>query len=62
MTGIRYFLSNAIYFGENTMSKVGVDVPQSGAKPPFTFRTTVAIALLAVNILVAAMYHHVINP
>ncbi|WP_096622619.1 photosystem I protein PsaX [Calothrix sp. NIES-3974] len=44
------------------MSKVGVDVPQSGAKPPFTFRTTVAIALLAVNILVAAMYHHVINP
>lgn len=44
------------------MSKVGIDVAQSGAKSPFAFRAGWAIFLLAVNIFVAAIYHGVVNP
>ncbi|MEC4986539.1 MAG: photosystem I protein PsaX [Oscillatoria sp. PMC 1068.18] len=36
-------------------------VPQSG-NPPYPFRTGWAIFLLAGNLLIAAMYFHVINP
>ncbi|MBZ8182584.1 photosystem I protein PsaX [Oscillatoria salina] len=35
-------------------------VPQSG-KPPYPFRTGWAIFLLAGNLLIAAMYFHIIN-
>lgn len=44
------------------MAKVGADVAQTGAKSPFPFRTGVAILLLAINVLVAAIYHQAINP
>jgi photosystem I 4.8kDa protein len=42
--------------------KVGTDVAKSGAKPPFPFRTAISLVLLAGNILVAAIYFHLINP
>lgn len=42
--------------------KVGIDVAKTGAKPPYTFRTAISLLLLAGNILVAAIYFHVINP
>ncbi|MEM9925563.1 MAG: photosystem I protein PsaX [Cyanobacteria bacterium P01_D01_bin.50] len=44
------------------MAEVGVDVPQTDAKAPFPYRTIVSIILLAGNVLVAAIYFHVINP
>ncbi|NJL80529.1 MAG: photosystem I protein PsaX [Richelia sp. RM2_1_2] len=44
------------------MAKVGVDVAQTNAKAPFPFRTLVSAILLGGNILVAAIYFHVINP
>ena len=44
------------------MAKVGVDVPQTNAKAPFPYRTIVSVLLLAGNVLVAAIYFHVINP
>ncbi|MCF4969450.1 photosystem I protein PsaX [Nostoc sp. CMAA1605] len=36
-------------------------VAQTGAKPPYTFRTGWALFLLAVNLLVAAYYFHIIE-
>ena len=45
-----------------TLLEVGVDVAQTDAKAPFPYRTLVSIILLAGNILVAAIYFHVINP
>ncbi len=42
-------------------AKVGKDVAQTGAKPPYPFRTAVSIFLLAGNFLVAAIYFHLIN-
>ncbi|MEC4816448.1 MAG: photosystem I protein PsaX [Scytonema sp. PMC 1069.18] len=42
--------------------KPGTDVANTGAKPPFTFRTAVSLVLLAGNILVAAIYFHLLNP
>ncbi|MGH1395330.1 MAG: photosystem I protein PsaX [Trichormus sp.] len=36
-------------------------VADSGAKPPYTFRTGWALLLLAVNFLVAAYYFHIID-
>lgn len=45
-----------------TAKKIGEDVAVSGAKPPFPFRTLVSAILLAGNILVAAIYFHLINP
>ncbi|MBW4614572.1 MAG: photosystem I protein PsaX [Desmonostoc vinosum HA7617-LM4] len=36
-------------------------VADSGAKPPYTFRTGWAILLLALNLLVAAYYFHIIE-
>ncbi|MBF2018241.1 MAG: photosystem I protein PsaX [Rivularia sp. T60_A2020_040] len=44
------------------MAKVGVDVAQTNAKAPFPFRTIISVILLAGNVLVAAIYFHVINP
>ncbi|MGD1913089.1 MAG: photosystem I protein PsaX [Rivularia sp. (in: cyanobacteria)] len=44
------------------MAEVGVDVPQTNAKAPFPYRTIVSVLLLAGNVLVAAIYFHVINP
>jgi len=36
-------------------------VPQSG-KPPYTFRLSWGLLLLAVNLLVASFYFKIINP
>jgi len=36
-------------------------VADSGAKPPYPFRTGWALLLLAVNFLVAAYYFHIIE-
>ncbi|BAT52875.1 photosystem I 4.8K protein PsaX [Nostoc sp. NIES-3756] len=36
-------------------------VPDTGAKPPYTFRTGWALLLLAVNFVVAAYYFHIIE-
>ncbi len=36
-------------------------VANTGAKPPYTFRTGWAILLLAINFLVAAYYFHIIE-
>ncbi|BAB73240.1 photosystem I protein PsaX [Anabaena sp. FACHB-709] len=36
-------------------------VANTGAKPPYTFRTGWALLLLAVNFLVAAYYFHIIQ-
>ena len=44
------------------MAKVGVDVPQTDAKAPFPFRTLISAILLAGNVLVAAIYFHILNP
>ncbi|NEO28219.1 MAG: photosystem one PsaX [Kamptonema sp. SIO4C4] len=35
-------------------------VPQSG-QPPYTFRLIWGVALLAVNVLVAAIYFHILD-
>jgi photosystem I 4.8kDa protein len=42
-------------------AKVGVDVAKSGAKAPYTFRLSWALLLLALNLLVAAYYFHIIQ-
>ncbi|MBN4001617.1 MULTISPECIES: photosystem I protein PsaX [unclassified Nostoc] len=36
-------------------------VADSGAKPPYAFRTGWALFLLAINFLVAAYYFHIIE-
>ncbi|WP_375507155.1 photosystem I protein PsaX [uncultured Nostoc sp.] len=36
-------------------------VADSGAKPPYAFRTGWALFLLAINFLVAAYYFHIIQ-
>ncbi|MBD2163140.1 photosystem I protein PsaX [Calothrix membranacea FACHB-236] len=36
-------------------------VADSGAKPPYPFRTGWALLLLAINFLVAAYYFHIIE-
>lgn len=41
--------------------KVGVDVAQTGAAAPFAYRTIISLVLLAVNVLVAAIYFHVLD-
>ena len=41
--------------------KVGIDVAKTGAKPPYIFRTSWALLLLAINFLVAAYYFHLIQ-
>ncbi len=43
-------------------NKFGTDFAKSGAKPPYPFRTGVSLVLLALNILVAGIYFHLINP
>jgi photosystem I protein len=43
-------------------AQAGADVAQTNAKPPFPYRTLISAILLAGNILVAAIYFHVINP
>ncbi len=47
----------------NTASKdvANKDVANTGAKPPYPFRTGWAILLLAINFLVAAFYFHIIE-
>jgi photosystem I protein len=66
------FVKKSLKLGENTMTmeakygsakeKVGAEVAKTGAKAPFPFRTSMALILLAGNILVAAIYFHLINP
>lgn len=41
---------------------IGTEVAKTGAKPPYPFRTAISLVLLAGNILVAAIYFHVVNP
>ncbi|MBW4563145.1 MAG: photosystem I protein PsaX [Mojavia pulchra JT2-VF2] len=36
-------------------------VPDTGAKPPYPFRTGWALFLLAINFVVAAFYFHIIE-
>ncbi len=36
-------------------------VAKTGAKPPYPFRLTWAVVLLAINFLVAAYYFHIIE-
>ncbi|WP_373527518.1 photosystem I protein PsaX [Nostoc sp.] len=36
-------------------------VADSGAKPPYAFRTSWALLLLAINFVVAAYYFHIIQ-
>ncbi|OWY67830.1 photosystem one PsaX [cyanobacterium TDX16] len=45
-----------------TKPTIGQDVAKSNANAPFPFRTIVSLILLAGNILVAAIYFHIINP
>jgi photosystem I protein len=40
----------------------GTEVANTGAKPPYPFRTAISLLLLAGNFLVAAIYFHVVNP
>ena len=40
----------------------GTEVAKTNAKPPYPFRTAISLVLLAGNILVAAIYFHVVNP
>lgn len=40
----------------------GTAAAKTSAKPPYPFRTAVSLFLLAGNILIAAIYFHVINP
>ncbi|NMG08169.1 photosystem I protein PsaX [Brasilonema sp. UFV-L1] len=41
--------------------KPGEDVAKSNAKAPYPFRLGWAVALLALNLLVAAYYFHIIE-
>ncbi|NJM71183.1 MAG: photosystem I protein PsaX [Scytonema sp. RU_4_4] len=41
--------------------KVGEDVAKSNAKPPYPFRLSWALGLLALNFLMAAYYFHIIE-
>lgn len=56
------FVKKSLNLGDTIMAKVGVDVAQTDAKAPFPYRTLISILLLAGNVLVAAIYFHVINP
>jgi photosystem I protein len=40
---------------------VGTEVAKTPGKPPYPFRTIVSLILLGVNLLVAAIYFHVLN-
>ncbi len=42
--------------------QVGTEVAKSNGHPPYPFRTIISLILLAGNILVAAIYFHVVNP
>ncbi|AFZ24030.1 PsaX family [Cylindrospermum stagnale PCC 7417] len=42
-------------------SKNNSAVVETGAKPPYPFRTGWALLLLAINFLVAAYYFHIID-
>ena len=41
--------------------KIGMDVPQTGAAAPFPYRTIISLVLLAGNVLVAAIYFHILD-
>ena len=56
------FVKKSLNLGETIMAKVGVDVPQTDAKAPFPYRTLISAILLAGNVLVAAIYFHILNP
>ena len=43
-------------------SVAGTEVAKTNAKPLYPFRTAISLVLLAGNILVAAIYFHVVNP
>lgn len=47
----------------NAKKELGKDkFAETDGRPPFPFRTAVSLVLLAGNLLVAAIYFHVINP
>ncbi|MBE8967818.1 MULTISPECIES: photosystem I protein PsaX [Nostoc] len=46
---------------KTTKNPADLPVADSGAKPPYAYRTGWAIFLLAINFLVAAWYFHIIE-
>ncbi|ACC82211.1 MULTISPECIES: photosystem I protein PsaX [Nostoc] len=46
---------------KTTKNPANSAVADSGAKPPYAYRTGWAIFLLAINFLVAAYYFHIIE-
>jgi len=47
----------------NTQKKLGDEAfAETDGRPPFPFRTVVSLVLLAGNLLVAAIYFHILNP
>ncbi|MBN3908646.1 MAG: photosystem I protein PsaX [Nostoc sp. NMS1] len=46
---------------KTTKNLANSPVADSGAKPPYPYRTGWAIFLLAINLLVAAWYFHIIE-
>ncbi|MBC1220125.1 photosystem I protein PsaX [Nostoc sp. UCD121] len=46
---------------KTTKNPANSPVADSGAKPPYAFRTGWALLLLAINFLVAAYYFHIIE-
>lgn len=42
-------------------STAGKDVANTGAKPPYTYRTAWALLLLVGNFIVAAFYFHILE-
>ena len=41
---------------------VGTEVAKTDGHPPYPFRTVISLVLLAGNILIAAIYFHIVNP
>jgi photosystem I 4.8kDa protein len=46
---------------KTTKNLANSPVADSGAKPPYAFRTGWALLLLAINFVVAAFYFHIIE-
>jgi photosystem I 4.8kDa protein len=47
----------------NPQKKLGDDAfAETDGRPPFPFRTAVSLVLLAGNLVVAAIYFHILNP
>jgi len=52
-----------LFMQANTQKKLGDEAfAETDGRPPFPFRTVVSLVLLAGNLLVAAIYFHILNP